>query len=70
VNSWLPKFQYSQDRWVEGELYFGFGEKEVKTHAWCTLCRWGFRGRTCGLNLWGSSEGPKELFQFFGFEED
>jgi hypothetical protein len=31
-NSWLLKSQYNQDRWVEGELYFGFSEKEVKTH--------------------------------------
>jgi hypothetical protein len=41
-NSRLLKSRYSQDSWVEGELYFLFGEKEVKTHAWCTLCRWGF----------------------------
>jgi hypothetical protein len=69
MSSGLPKFRYSEDCWVEGELYFRFDEKDVKNHAWCMLCRSGFHGRNYGLNSWGSSEGPKELFQFCGFEE-
>jgi hypothetical protein len=45
------------------------GCMEVKLAPSACSHRWGFR-RTCGLNSWGSSEGPKELIQFCRFEED
>jgi hypothetical protein len=53
MNFWFVKSRYSQDRWVEGELCFGFSEKEVKTHAWCMFVQVGFSEKDLWIEFVG-----------------